>query len=139
MLPAAAMKTFEIAAPLASHWRPASCAEVECQHYIHGWMTTVLPGSDDETLIRQSGRAFLPHSETMPDGFVRYTFPPGQPCFRAATHRAPLEREPLFTLRGGDWRGNPRGLAAQTYDRAYQWVDDFATHQQRLADRLNRG
>jgi hypothetical protein len=37
LLPAWAMKTFQVASPRATHFRPASCAEAECDAYLHGW------------------------------------------------------------------------------------------------------
>lgn len=139
-LPAGAMKTYQVVAPKASHWRNATCAEVECQAHANGWVTAV----DEATELgqrqagyirRDSGRAFT--ERRTPEGGTEFVFPPGQRCFRA--HSVPLEREPLYVVRGGDWRGNPSGAPARRHTRPDFWVEDFATHQQALADRLQQG
>ena len=72
-----------------------------------------------------------------PLGLTEFTFEAGQTCF--VEHRVPLEREPLYVVRDGDWRGNPRGTAPRIHTRPDDWVDDFAEHQQRLADRFEQG
>lgn len=151
-LPASGMKTYALAAPLASHWRPATCEEVDCPSYLQGWKTIV----DEATELGQRQAAYV-RSECLDDaqanrpavggrrryreareaGLTVFTFEAGQRCF--AAHQQPLEREPLYLVRGGDWRGNPRGEPARRHVRPDDWVDDFAEHQQHLADRLERG
>lgn len=132
-----AYKTYQIVAPVATHFRPATCQEMECAGYTRGWRTTVLPDSSQAQYIRHSsGRKFT--SEMNADGTVTFTFPPGQMCFRAAEHRVSLEREPFYVVRGGDFRGNPRGIPS-IRRKSTEWVDDFATHQQSIADRIERG
>ncbi len=130
-------KTYAVVAPVATHFRVASCAEVNCPAYQNGWRTTVLADSPQAQYIRaKSGRSFT--TMPQPGGMVAFTFAAGQVCFRASEHRVPLGREPLFIVRGGDHRGNPRGTAPVTR-RAEDWVDDFATHQQGIADAIERG
>lgn len=136
-LPAAAMKTYRISAPLATHWRPATCEEVDCAHYTGGWATTVMVDSADEAAIRGSGRHWAAR-ELQPGGFVRYTFPPGQPCFAASAHKLRVDRAETYLLQGGDYRGNPRGLPARALS-PQDWLDDFGEHQERLADQVQRG
>lgn len=132
-----AYKTYQIVAPVATHFRPATCQEMECAGYTRGWRTTVLPDSSQAQYIRHSsGRKFA--SEMNADGTVSFTFPPGQMCFAAADHRVSLQREPLYVVRGGDFRGNPRGTPS-IRRKSTEWVDDFATHQQSIADRIERG
>ena len=60
-----------------------------------------------------------------------FVFDAGQPCFQAGQHRAPLEREPLYVVRGGDSRGNPTRFR-RVHASADSWVDDFATNQDHL-------
>lgn len=129
-----AYKTYQIAAPLATHFRAATCEEVGCQPHIHGWATTVMYGSKDEAAVRGSGRHFT--EERQEGGFVRFVFPPGQPCFAASRHKVPLEREAIFVVRDGDWR---RLGPARRHANAIDWRDDFGEHQERLADRLAQG
>jgi hypothetical protein len=143
-LPVTAVKTYALAQPLASHWRRATCAEVACPHHLNGWATTVQEGSIEEATLGRAAdgridgarRRYTRHPQG--GGFVRYLFPPGQACFRAVTHRVPLEREPVYLVKGGDWRGNPRG-EQRIHARGEHWVEDFATHQDALATRLGRG
>lgn len=130
-------KSYAITAPRSTHTRPATCAEVDCQPWQHGWATTVQPGSQDEAVIKASGRRWV-SVERVEGGFLRYTFPPGQPCFAASTHRTFLEREPLYRVLAGDWR-NARAPVLRAHTRAADWVDDFATHQQTIADAVARG
>lgn len=130
-MPAGAYQTFRLSAPITTHRRRASCAEVHCPAHERGWATTVAAGSRDEHAIRTSGRHFLV-PEILEGGFVRFTFTAGQPCFKAGTHTAPVEREPLYLVVGGDFRGNPTGYRYQ-HAGAADWVDQFANHQDRIA------
>ena len=45
-LPVHQMKSYRIVVPRATHWRPATCAESDCQAYLLGWLTTVDEGTD---------------------------------------------------------------------------------------------
>jgi hypothetical protein len=142
--PVTAYKSYEIAAPRATHSRPATCAEVNCGAHIHGWATSLVPGSDDERFLRRVCRGevdahrrhFTEHPQ--PDGFVRFVFPPGQTCFAIRSHRLPVGRPEIFVVRDGDWRGNPTGTR-RTHTRPEHWVEDFAEHQQRISDLRARG
>ncbi len=130
-------KTYQMIAPVSTHFRTATCKEVECAGYVNGWRTMVEHGSAQAQYIRaKSGRHF---TETRNGDMAVFTFPPGQMCFRAADHRVSLEREPVYIVRGGDHRGNPRGTAPIVHASAENWVDDFATHQDGIARRIERG
>jgi hypothetical protein len=131
-----AYQTFEISSPVATHFRPASCAEFGCRFYAEGWMVKVLPDSDDERLLRAGGRAWA-RIETTEDGFRRYVFEAGTPCLRAVEHRVSLQRPEIYTVWAGDWRaqiGEP-----YRHSHAADWVDQFANHQDRLARVASRG
>lgn len=117
---------------------PVSCEVAECSRWPTGWATVVIAGSEDERTIEAACRGEIDgirrrwqSAEVQPDGFVRYTFPPGTPCFRASTHSIPVTAR--YTLRDGDWRGNPSGRSIST-DIAQTWIDDFGEHQQRIVD-----
>jgi hypothetical protein len=146
-LPAGAMKTYAILRPTSTHFRPATCAEVDCPQYLHGWRTVVDESTDlgarQAHYIRtQSGRSFHEQRDRTGVGVlgaVTFTFGPGQMCFRTADHRVPVGRPELFVVREGDWRGNPRRTEPRVHKRAADWVDDFANHQDRLATRLGQG
>lgn len=114
VVPQAAMQTFAIVKPRATHYRPATCAEVECAAHLNGWTTLLLAGSDDLDFVRTQvcggavdGRRRHFTEEPAPDGMVRLTFPAGQPCFAAAEHVVDVERDPVFLVRPGDGRSNP--------------------------------
>lgn len=137
-MPAGAYQTYEATAPLTTHWRPATCAEVECRAYMQGWHSDVPPGSADEKRITDSYRPGEYRLERTPEGFHRYYFPAGSTCFRAVHHKLPLERPALFTVRSGDWRGNPDGNVRQ-FTKPEDWVDHFAHHQDGISKLVNRG
>jgi hypothetical protein len=134
-------QTYAVAAPAATHWRRATCAEVECDGWTHGWRTVLdladADGANRAQYIRaMSGRRF---TETRAgDTLAAFDFPPGQACFRAPTHRVRLDRQELYVVRGGDWRGNPTGRSRQ-HTRPELWVEDFAENQDRLITLRGRG
>lgn len=142
ILPVGAMKTYRIAQPATTHTRPASCAEVGCLDHQRGWTSRVPAGSELVDMILSLARGGGPGGHRY--GFVEvesgtpgeraFLFAPGQPCFRADTHRVTLERPPLWIVRGGDWRGST-GLIRRHHNGA-EWVEDFAEHQDRIAHRI---
>jgi hypothetical protein len=134
-LPAHAFKTYAILAPAQTHFREATCEEVDCPAQANGFKTLVHEGSElgqqqAHYIRKESGRFFL--EERMPDGMTAFTFPAGQRCFR--DHRVRLDRDPIFLRRLGDHRGDPSRARPFVHARPEDWVDDFAGHQ----DRLNR-
>jgi len=133
-------KTFQIAAPINTHWRLATCEEAGCEAYQNGWRTTV----DESSALGAFQADYIRHDKSrrhledkQPDGMTVFTFPAGQTCF-GGEHRVPLDREERFLITGGDWRGNPRGTPRVEL-RSDQWVDDFACHQDRLKTAFERG
>jgi hypothetical protein len=154
-LPPQAMKTYHVSRPLllapngsfepGSHWREATCREVDCGAYLRGWQTVIdvsrrarggLPsGTAQANFIRlHCGRSF---TAAQAGDLVTFTFPPGQKCF--TQHRIPVGREPMFAVTGGDWRGNPLGIRPVRFRDHRSFVDDFGEHQDRLADRQKKG
>jgi len=140
-LPVAAYQTFAITADAPGLTRPATCAEVECDAYLLGWTTTL----DTSTEPGQRAVAFLAagaggrhYRETTLPGFPlrTFVFEPGQLCFRAGEHRIAIR--PARFARWNGWHGQRVG-EIRPYDRPDQWVDDFATHQQRLVDTVREG
>jgi hypothetical protein len=138
-LPPHAMKTYGIAQPAETHWRPAGCGDVDCAPHANGWVTEVdetsTLGQMQAHYIRvESGRRFV-ESRTA-EGFTRFEFEAGQTCF--TQHQVPVEREPVFLVRGGDWRGNPL-RTSRIHNRPEHWVEDFAEHQGRIAAAMEAG
>ena len=128
-------KTYEVSRPRSTHFRLATCAEVDCPNRARGWKSIIdvstSLGQKQASYIRlHSGRAFeaTGHGE-----MITFTFPAGQNCF--SEHMVPLDREPVFRKLDGDWRhySNAQQL------RARDWLDDFGEHQERLAAQRERG
>lgn len=140
-MPVDAYKTYSIRSPISTHYRPASCAEVNCPAHERGWMTTVdttteLGRNQADYIRTTAGRHY---TETRTEGdLIAFHFPAGQRCFAADSHRVSLQRPEFYLVRGGDWRGNPQG-DTRKHARAADWVEDFGEHQQNLADRLAQG
>lgn len=141
-MPADAYKTYAIVAPRSTHWVDATCEQVDCAHYLHGWQSVI----DEATELgqrqayyirKQSGRRFT--EARREDGLTAFTFEAGQACFDAGKHQRRLDRPELYIVRDGDHRGNPRGTAPRQHVRAQDWVEDFAEHQQQLADEHQKG
>lgn len=138
-LPAHLYKTYEIRAPLKTHWRKATCEEVRCPDYERGWKTTV----DESTDLGKRQAHYIRHDRTrkhaenrLPSGLTEFTFSPGQTCFDS--HKTRLEIDEIFVERGGDWRGNPR-REGRMHTNAEFWVESFAEHQDKLKTALERG
>lgn len=131
-------KTYSIIAPLATHFRPATCEEVDCPDFLHGWRNRIEGLSpQDVDAMRKSRRKYK--ELHVAEGETWFVFEAGQPCFRTTQHRAPIGRPELFIVRDGDARGNPRGTKARLHQRAADWQEDFAEHQQGLADAIQEG
>lgn len=135
-LPAHAYQSFSIKAPVSTHWRSASCAEVSCPKHLNGWRVRV-EGLPPELLhaARKSGRRYV--EQPVAEGETWLVFEAGQPCFQAATHRVRVQRPELFLVRGGDWRQSYG--AARRHTRPELWVEEFQENQQRLVDAKRQG
>lgn len=138
-LPAGAYQTFEISAPRNTHFRRATCAEVECPATVNGWVTVLDETSEQQAaaayyIRKQSGRHFT--EERNATGLTVFTFTAGQPCFDSGKHHVRVERQEHFLVRPGDFRalGRPR-----QHTRPEFWVEEFAEHQDQLARRIERG
>lgn len=131
-LPSEKMKTYGISVPVPTHFRVATCEEVDCDWRKTGWVTV----SDEATdlgqrqahhIRRVAGRPFTESRGA--DGITYFKFPPGTECFEE--HLVRIDREEIYLVRGGDHRGNPR-KEIRIHDRPEHWVEDFADHQAEL-------
>lgn len=137
-LPPQAMKTYLIAAPLATHWNVVTCADADCEHYRLGWESHIDErtqlGQRQAHYIRQvSGRKFTETRNEL--GLTVFAFGAGQKCFRQ--HKARNMREDRYIERGGDWRaaiGRPR-----EHKNADEWTESFALNQDRIKTITDRG
>jgi hypothetical protein len=119
-----------------------TCEEFGCEHWVKGWVSTVIPGSPDAGLLEQACdgrvdgyRRAWSRLEPLQNGFVAVHFEPGQPCLRASTHRIPWAAN--WYHRDGDWRGNPSGLR-RAHPDVQSWADELGQHQNRLIDQRQR-
>lgn len=143
IFPVGAYQTFSIAAPSKTHWRKATCAEVNCWAHRNGWKTVV----DERTqqgmgqayyIRRESKRRYREHRNEV--GLTVFEFESGQACFNADTHRTRIDRPEILIVRPGDWRGNPDGpRAVRHHRRPTDWVEEFAEHQDYLSRMVQRG
>lgn len=134
-----AFKTYQVSAPISTHRRRATCSEVDCEKRKRGYraqfdVSTVTGRENAHMVEALKGRRMW--SRRVEGPLVTYTFPAGQDCLDV--HSVPLEREPFYVVRGGDHRGNPRQVPARQM-RPADFVDDWATHQSNLRDRIERG
>ncbi len=160
LLPVGAYKTYAVAAPLATHFRPATCAEAGCRAHANGWLSafdeTADLGQGQAHYVRcDSGRRFVEHKGRNfrhvvdeagrpagvefydQPGMTVFEFEAGQRCF--GRHQVPLDRPEIYTVRRGDWRGDPTGAGPYRHAGVDDWLDDFGTHQQCIADTIERG
>ena len=129
----ASYKTYQIKQPKTGHTRIASCEAAGCEANEFGWRTTVPIASTQADYIRnKSGRHFR---EEVVDGMCVFTFYPGQQCF--GEHHV-VDRPQFHLVRDGDWRGNPTGRQ-RLHTTGDFWVEDFAEHQAKLADQIEKG
>lgn len=136
--PASAYKTYSIKAPLSTHFRPATCEEIDCPEYLNGWRIRV-EGLTPELLhtATHSGRKYTELEVSEREHYLVYE--PGQSCFQVSRHRTRLERAELYVVRDGDHRGNPRGTKSRIHTRAEDWVEDLHEHTDKILDALNEG
>lgn len=136
-LPEHAMTTFRIVQP---HDRliVAACQAVGCEKWRNGWdnvLDMTKPAHVKAAELFRSGRTGRTFRELAAHGtnIVVFRFESGQRCFDE--HRT---RPNQFIKRGGDWRGNPR-QELLVHRTAADWQEDFAEHQDRLAEGAKRG
>lgn len=123
--------------PTVTHTRPATCEEVECEQWKHGWMTRVPLDSDLAVYLASGTHGRVFHETTSLGTAEReFIFPAGQKCFRSTKHRVKLDRPPIYTVRGGDWRGS---TSRPQVINGRDWLESFGLNQQAIADRRNRG
>lgn len=87
--------------PVETHFRKATCREVECTHHLMGWKTVV----DTATNLGQMQAAYIRHQtgrhfteQRAGETLVEFIFPPGQMCFRE--HKLPTGKPPSYFIGG---------------------------------------
>lgn len=136
--PAEAYKTYQISAPKSTHFRKATCVEINCPNYVNGWKIRLEVLSQDvQEIVRKSGKKY----QVMPvaEGETYLVFEAGQSCFDEFRHMTRVEKPEIYVVRDGDWRGNPRGTQARKHTSHEFWLEDFAEHQDKIKTQIERG
>ncbi len=146
-----AYKTFRVASPVATHFRPATCEEFDCTAFNNGW-TYIKAELERENLlylVTHAGKRYremsMPVPFKSPEGTWEFgpeqlclVFEPGQTCFQARSHRLPLGRPEFYFAGRGDYRSfSPR--AAQRFNRPDDWLDSFQNHMDKIKTEIQKG
>lgn len=138
-IPTRAMQTFSIRAPKGG-LVPISCEDVECANYARGWkmvldLNSELGQKQAYYIKHQSGRAYTVESQV--DGLVTLIFAPNQDCFEQ--HKVRNDLPEVFSIRGGDFRGNPLKTPTRVHKKPEFWLEEFAENQDRIATAKKEG
>jgi len=137
-------KSYSLRQPRNTHFRPATCEEFECDEFMFGFVLTMDLSTDlgqrqlDYVKRDKSRRC---HLQRLSLNIMKAVYGPGNDCFepKRSTHKILVGRPPVLLVAEGDWRGNPRRTPTRVHRRVEDWVDDFANHQQALADAVQKG
>lgn len=152
-VPAHLLKHYVLAAPRSTHWRPATCEEVRCSAFVDGW-TSVF---DESTELGRAQADYVRGKFTLPNGekcgrkyteyrrenstLVTFRFFPGQKPFgdEHDNHAVPLGRPAIFAVIDPQVDNGTPYIHDGVENGAVNWTDDFANHQDRLADKAKEG
>lgn len=130
--PTGSQQHFKIVRPLETHWRAATCREVDCPWFIEGWRTIVPTVGDKADYIRhRSGRHFT--EKQVEGGMSEFAFPAGQEAggFHEYQHRRPLDKQEFFTHEAGGIR--------RLHVRPTDWTEHFNEETDKTRRALERG
>lgn len=150
-LPVQAMQTYEIIAPVETHFRSATCQEVDCADYQKGWATIVDESDPDRGQMqahyirRESKRSFrelrseqaaieFPQLSHLGPGLTVFIFAANQQCFTA--HQTRIDRPEFFTVSAGDWRAR---LSPKQQMRPDNWTEHMNEGLYKLQRIVERG
>jgi len=137
LMPAHNYQTYAIRSPLQTHFRAATCAEIECPAYANGWqyrMQELSPA--DIYAAEHSGKRW--RKVHIREGEDYLVFESGQPCFAARSHRIPLDRPEFYFVGRGDRRSFST-RQARKHARPEDWVDDMQTHLDVIRREVEKG
>lgn len=129
-----AYKTFGIRAPLSTHFRKATCDEVDCESFRYGWkIRWDVLSEQDRHLITHCGRKYVIDQEWV-------IFEAGQPCFRYDTHRIRNDRPELFLVKDSHMSMSSLAAGGATqHKRVADWIDDFHSTTDKVVQQLKEG
>lgn len=119
MVQPAPLQHFRISLPLATHWGPATCEDVDCEHYLKGWITIVPSVGPQADYIRKSSKRKFKEEKT-PEGMSKFIFSSGQKCFRE--HKFPNGRPHIWSHHKGQHNRimQPRDFKDLMSEEAYK-------------------
>lgn len=140
------MKNYVILAPPATHFRPSTCAEVQCDRFVNGWETHLDVATKDGLEAAEwieSGKHGNQYTKWRAEGstIVVFRFPPFQPRIfgiEHREHRVKLDRPEWFGVRDVD-TGWQLKLHSGAENGARDWTHDFATNQDLVAAKRREG
>jgi hypothetical protein len=124
-------KIYSIKAPLTTHFRPATCEEIDCPDYQYGWR--IRKESLTPELLhtaQNSGRRYREMHVAQGETYLVYEA--GQHCFHSNRHRTRVERPELFVVRDGR-------ESRRVHQRPEDWMEDLHEHTDHIADLLKEG
>ena len=126
---------YRILNPVQTHFRPATCAEVNCEHYLNGWRVRIdsLP-PELVHVARTSGRQY--EELRFAEGETYLVFEAGQACFKASQHRTNAGRTPLYVVDTPTDNGRARRRIHTSND---SWADDLHSHTDAVLGAINKG
>lgn len=142
-IPAHLQRHFTIQAPLATHWRWATCAEKQCRKWVEGYEIRIDVSDKSDLVVARlkyiRDRNIGPYTEYKDSsGWAVFRFPPfTRVVGHKDYHRIRIERPELFQVTDGmtGQTVTHRGREAGAVD----WVDQFAEHQDKLASKHREG
>lgn len=148
--PTHAYKTYAVKSPLSTHYRKATCREINCDAYLNGWY--FFKDALDARMLHtatHSGRKYIETyvdegglllGQTVAQG-TYLVYHAGQTCFKIDSHVITLERPELYFVGRGDYRSFSTSAHSGTrqHTSPASFVDDWATHMDYLTTRIERG
>ncbi len=134
--PPHAYQTYSVQTPKETHFRKATCAEINCDAWREGW--TLRVQDLDERLwatIKASKKRYRRMDLTATEGYL--IFEPGQACFHSFKHVTRIDKPEIYLVGRGDWRTFiPQ--RAQVFKKPEHWVEHMYDHLD-LLKRKSRG
>lgn len=127
-------RTFMLRDRPAEKARRVPCGPHNCRYHRDGFVVR-LAATDAARLHHVRSDRSRRHVELAPDGeVVVFRFEAGQQCYGEHWDHT----DTLYLVRGGDWRGNPRG-DGRAHVRAADWVEDMSEQLDRVITDRTRG
>lgn len=128
-------QTFKMSSPMGTHYRRATCHEVNCHAYMNGWALQIEELSEEDLYTAtHAGKRF--RRVHFGPGVNFLMFEAGQLCFLADTHRIKLDRpQNFFTCKGDRTVFRHQDARAM---RDVDWMDDLLTKTDAIITRRKR-